>query len=547
MGYLDVQSLKYFLDDGRLLLRDISFRVGEGERVALIGANGSGKTTLLKIITGDIPVVEGAISRGGELAVMPQFMQGETVREALVATSTRVMREMAEALWRAEHDVREVDDEAAQMKYASLLLEWGDRGGYELEALWSFCTMDSLGLSYEECADFPTSMLSGGEQKRLMLNALMRGSAEILLLDEPDNFLDVPGKRWLEEMLLSCDKTVLYVSHDRELLFRTATKVVTVELGERGNTVWVHGGGFGSYYEARENRGARLDELNKRWEEEHQRLRELVREYKNKAAYNSDMASRYRAARTRLEKFESHGRPEKAPREQDFSMRLRGGRTGKRVLICEGLELRGLTHAYDFEARYGDRVAVLGPNGSGKSHFLRLLARGGSDPSAELVEVAKDIEPVSYSGVARLGARVWPGWFAQTQGRPDLHGRTLLSILHCGEGRRQGMPREEASRALDRYGLVRCAQQRFEDLSGGQRARFQILLLELSGATMLLLDEPTDNLDLESGEAVQKALRAFSGTVIAVTHDRWFARDFDRYLLFSEDGSVTESDYPLWE
>src|SRR5690606_31553973 len=168
-----------------------------------------------------------------------------------------------------------------------------------------------------------------------------------------------------------------------------------------------------------------------------------------------------------------------------------------------------------------DRVAVLGSNGSGKSHFLRLLALGGSDPdprAGHITAVGATLAPVEHSGVARLGARVVPGWFAQVHEHPSLIGRTLLDILHRGDDTRGGMGREAASRALDRYGLAGSAEQTFESLSGGQQARLQILLLELSGATLLLLDEPTDNLDLVSAEALQDALDRFEGTVLAVTH-----------------------------
>ena len=140
-----------------------------------------------------------------------------------------------------------------------------------------------------------------------------------------------------------------------------------------------------------------------------------------------------------------------------------------------------------------------------------------------------------------------PGWFAQTHRHPEFRGRTLLDILHRGDDRRAGLPRDAASSALDRYGLVRQAEQTFDTLSGGQQARFQILMLELSGATLLLLDEPTDNLDLVSAEALEDALARFQGTVLAVTHDRWFARSFDRFLVFGSDGRVYESDEPVWD
>ena len=143
-----------------------------------------------------------------------------------------------------------------------------------------------------------------------------------------------------------------------------------------------------------------------------------------------------------------------------------------------------------------------------------------------------------------------PGWFVQTHEHPELTGRTLLEILHRGDGSpggRSGMGREAAARVLDRYELAHAGEQTFESLSGGQQARFQILLLELSGATLLLLDEPTDNLDVQSAEALEAGLDAFDGTVLAVTHDRWFARGFDRFLVYGADGEVYESDGPVWD
>ncbi len=548
MGHLDITSVGYSLPDGRPLLSEVSFRVGDGDRVALIGANGAGKSTLLKIVTGELVPDSGSVSRSGSLGVMRQFVQGSTVGDLLLSVAPPRIREAFAALDRAEKAMHAQDTTDTQMAYASALASWGEAGGYDAEVLWDVCTTAAVGVPFARCRERPVTSLSGGEQKRLALEALLRGPDDLLLLDEPDNFLDVPGKRWLEDRLRQTSKSVLYVSHDRELLARTAQSIVTLELGAAGNTAWVHAGGFATYREARERRFERLDELRRRWDEERAKLRALVHMYKQKAAYNSDMTSRYRAAQTRLARFEEAGPPEAQPREQRLSMRLRGGRTGKRVLVCEGLELTGLMHPFDLEVWYGDRIAVLGSNGSGKSHFLRLLAAGGSDPSAEHTPVTgMAVEAVEHTGTARLGARVRPGWFVQTHGREDLAGRTLLTILHRGDEHRSGMPREEASRALARYELARAAEQTFDSLSGGQQARFQILLLELGGATLLLLDEPTDNLDLESAEALQQALAAFDGTVIAVTHDRWFARDFDRFLVFGADGEVYESTTPVWD
>ena len=552
MGHVDVAGVRFELPDGRVLLDDVSFRVGEGAKVALVGANGAGKTTLLRIITGELTPHAGAVTRSGGLGVMRQMVthgnEGKTVADLLLSVSPPRVRQAAEAVEACELALMETDDEKTQMRYAAALAEWADAGGYDIEVVWDVCTTAALGIPYDRAKYRELTTLSGGEQKRLVLEFLLRGPDEVLLLDEPDNFLDVPGKTWLEDRINESPKTILYISHDRELLANTATRVVTVELGAAGNSVWTHPGGFASYHEARRARFERFEELRKRWDEEHAKLRAQMLMYKQKAAYNSDMASRYQAAQTRLRKFEEAGPPTAQPREQQVKMRLKGGRTGKRAVVCENLELTGLMKPFDLEVWYGERVAVLGSNGSGKSHFLRLLAAGGTDPDVEHRPIGDvPIKPVDHTGRARLGARVRPGWFVQTHEHPELVGRTLLEILHRGDEHRDGMLREQASRALDRYELAHAAEQRFESLSGGQQARFQILLLELSGATLLLLDEPTDNLDVESAEALEEGLEAFEGTVIAVTHDRWFARGFDRFLVYGADGSVYESDGPVWD
>ncbi|MQY16905.1 putative ABC transporter ATP-binding protein YbiT [Streptomyces sp. RB5] len=531
MGHLEAAHLEYYLPDGRPLLGDVSFRVGEGAAYALVGANGAGKTTLLRLLSGELQPHGGTVTVSGGLGVMPQFVGSvrdeRTVRDLLVSVSQPRIRKAAAAVDKAEHAIMTVDDEAAQLAYAQALSDWAEVQGYEAEILWDKCTTAALGTPYDRAQWREVRTLSGGEQKRLVLEALLRGTDEVLLLDEPDNYLDVPGKRWLEEQLLATPKTVLFVSHDRELLARSAEKIVSVEPGAAGSDVWLHGGGFATYHEARKERFERFEELRRRWDEEHAKLKRLVIMYKQKAAFNSDMASRLQAARTRLKRFEEAGPPMAPPREQDITMRLRGGRTGVRAVTCVDLELTGLMKPFSLEVFYGERVAVLGSNGSGKSHFLRLLAGGD----------------VAHTGQWKLGARVVPGHFAQTHAHPELQGRTLLDILWTEHAKDRGA----AMSALRRYELTGQAEQPFDKLSGGQQARLQILLLELSGTTALLLDEPTDNLDLESAEALQEGLEAYEGTVLAVTHDRWFAKTFDRFLVFGADGRVRETPEAVWD
>lgn len=487
----------------------------------------------------------------GSLAVMRQFIgqvSDGTLRDLLLQVSPEVLSSAAARVDELELLMMETEDEKSQLAYAQALSDFADVGGYDAEVLWDVVTTSALGESYESVKWRAVTTFSGGEQKRLVLELLLRGSCEVLILDEPDNYLDVPGKIWLEEQLQQTRKTVLLISHDRELLDRAATTVVALELGAAGNTVWVHGERFGTFPQARTDRFSRLEEMRRRWDEEHVKLRENMIRLREKAKFNDGIASRYQAAVTRLAKFEEAGPPTAIPREQKVNMRLKGGRTAKRAVVAEKLTLTGLTQSFDAEVWFGERLAVLGANGSGKSHLLRLLARGGTDPDVEHQPVGSiEIAPVSHTGNVRLGSRVRPGWFAQTHLRPDLEGQTLLEILHRGDGHREGLPREPAARALDRYELAVAAEQRFDTLSGGQQARFQILLLELSGATLLLLDEPTDNLDLESADALQVGLDAFEGTVVAVTHDRWFARGFDRFLTFRADGRVEESTEPRWD
>jgi ATPase subunit of ABC transporter with duplicated ATPase domains len=531
VGYVDIAGVGHALPDGRILLEDVSLRAGEGTKTALVGANGTGKTTLLRLVAGDLVPQRGAIGRAGGLGVMRQFIGSvrdrTTVQDFLVSLGPTPLRDAWADLQSAELVLMERDDEKTQLAYAHALTHWGDVGGYDAEVLWDTVTVAALGVPYERAKYRELSTLSGGEQKRLALELLLRGPDEVLLLDEPDNYLDVPGKRWLEERLKQTPKTVLFVSHDRELLARVADRIVTLE----GRTAWTHGGGFASYHEARSAKHERMAELRRRWEDEHQRLKDLVRTLQQQAKLSEVIAQKYRVQARRLERFEAAGPPPDKPEEQRVAMRLRGGRTGVRAITCAALELTDLMRPFDTEIFYGERVGVLGANGAGKSHFLRLL----------------DGDPVAHTGAWKLGARVVAGLFAQTHTHPSWTDRTLIDLLWEGGDDRSGIDRGRAMSALRRYGLNQHGDQTFGSLSGGQQARFQILLLELSGATLLLLDEPTDNLDVISAEALEEALDAYEGTVLASTHDRWFARSMDRFLVFGADGTVYESVEPVFE
>ena len=532
MGHIDVSAVEYSLSDGRVLLNDVSFRVGDGAKVALIGPNGSGKTTLIRMICGDISPDQGSVAITGGLGVMRQFIGSvrdeTTVREILISVAPPRIRDAAAKIIATEKEMNEDGSEKSQMAYAQAIIDWGDVGGYEFEVIWDKCCTEMLGKSFDEVAERKVNTLSGGEQKKLVLRALLEGPEEVLLLDEPDNYLDVPSKRWLEKVIGETKKSVLFVSHDRELLENTATRIVALEQGVFGNSAWTHGGKFSTWHEARKARNERFAELLLRWEEAHEKLIELVKTLQVQAANSPAMASKYHAMQTRLRKFEEAGAPEAPPVEQDVKVGLRGGRTGLRALTFENVAIAHLTEPFNFEVFFGDRIAVLGKNGTGKSHFFRMIS---GDPT------------VSYTGNFKVGARVEIGYFAQTHSHPEFEGKTLLEILWETYSLQLG----PAKSVLRKYEIDKQAEQKFTSLSGGQQARFQILLLELSGSTLLLLDEPTDNLDLASAESLEHALEQYEGTVLSVTHDRWFTRGFNRFLVFGADGQVYESPEPVFD
>ncbi len=527
MGSIEFSNVSFGYNTGPAVLNDVSFKVGDGDHSALVGANGVGKTTILRLIAGELAVTGGNIGLSGAWKYMNQMIgiaEGMTLQQLYLSLSPQEFIQAADQLRAAENRLAEVGDEAAGLRYANALARWEAIGGYELEVLWAECADRAVGLPWSELAGRQTETFSGGEQKRLALELLFRSDYDLLLLDEPDNFLDVPGKNWLAEQMNNSQKTILYISHDRELLAATSRKVITIE----AKGAWTHGESFASWAEARSARQSRIDAENQRWEEERHRLVLHVKEMKRRAAISEKFASRAKAAESRLRHYDEGERPSAQIVDQQIEMQLTGGRTGKRAVIIDQLELTDLTFPFDDETWFGDRVAVVGLNGTGKSHFLRLLAG----------------QAINHEGQWRLGANVVPGLFSQTHEHPELHGRTLGDILTEDHIDSQINAVGRAMGLLRRYELQDAADQRWESLSGGQQARFQILQLELSGATLLLLDEPTDNLDVASAEALEAGLASFQGTVIAVSHDRWFLRSFDRFLIFDPDGEVHHADSP---
>jgi ATPase subunit of ABC transporter with duplicated ATPase domains len=518
-----VSELAYSPPGADQLFFDVSFGVSPGEHAAIVGPNGVGKSTILKILTGQYEADDGEFSIGGTFLQMTQDVgmsrPDDSLRDMLIEVAPTALREAGKKLFAAEKAMMSGEDDG--MKYAEALGDWGDLGGYDLETQWAASAQRSVKTPVDNFATRLVSQLSGGERKRLVLDLLLTSGADVLFLDEPDNYLDIPTRGWLEEQIKACKSTILMVSHDRTLLERVATKIIAVE----GSGAWVHGGSYVTFPEARQKRQELLGDDLKRWNDEERRLFHHMKIMKQRAAQNFKNATKANGAETRWEKFVKAGPPPPPVADQQIYVRFRGADSARRVVKFEAVAIGELFMPFSDEVHFGERLGLIGPNGTGKTHLLNAL-----NGKAE-----------GLIGDITFGPRTSVGMFNQVNDRPEFHGRECIEIV------RDRLSDEQKSMgALARYGLRNNARQEFQTLSGGQKARLEILSLELAGHNVLLLDEPTDNLDIDSSEALERAIEGFEGTVIAVSHDRTFLANFDRFIMITDDGDVYElPDYDI--
>lgn len=523
MSSIVVSELAYSPPGADQLFFDVSFGVSPGEHAAIVGPNGVGKSTILKILTGQYEADDGEFSIGGTFLQMTQDVgmsrPDDSLRDMLIEVAPTALREAGKKLFAAEKAMMSGEDDG--MKYAEALGDWGDLGGYDLETQWAASAQRSVKTPVDNFATRLVSQLSGGERKRLVLDLLLTSGADVLFLDEPDNYLDIPTRGWLEEQIKACKSTILMVSHDRTLLERVATKIIAVE----GSGAWVHGGSYVTFPEARQKRQELLGDDLKRWNDEERRLFHHMKIMKQRAAQNFKNATKANGAETRWEKFVKAGPPPPPVADQQIYVRFRGADSARRVVKFEAVAIGDLFMPFSDEVHFGERLGLIGPNGTGKTHLLNAL-NGKTE---------------GLMGDITFGPRTSVGMFNQVNDRPEFHGRECIEIV------RDKLSDEQKSMgALARYGLRNNARQEFQTLSGGQKARLEILGLELAGHNVLLLDEPTDNLDIDSSEALERAIEGFEGTVIAVSHDRTFLANFDRFIMITDDGDVYElPDYDI--
>jgi ATP-binding cassette, subfamily F, member 3 len=489
---------------GRNILEGTALEIADGARVGLIGPNGAGKSTLLRMLAGEEVPDAGTVTlrRGAVVAFLPQLVIGDerTAREWLVAARPEHAARAAEL---EEVERRLVDPQlAGDLKRMGRLLERQSQLVAELAADdvegEGLRILRDLGLP-DSILERETRRLSGGQAKLVALAACLVRRPDVLLLDEPEAHLDVSRRTRLEELLRALPGTVLMVSHDRYLLDETVTAIAELDNGR----IRMWPGTYSAYAVARELELVRRQQVFTTQQKEIARLEDAIRRFKDLAHRTEDKRYTIRARnkQRQIDRMDKVDRPVFERRKMALALRA-SMRGGERVVELRDAEFDPVLSGVDLTVLRGERVGVIGPNGAGKTVLLRLLA-------AELQPTA---------GERWAGPSIVFDHLTQTAAElPD--DQTALDVVRST----QPMTEETAVRHLMRF-LFDYEQVRrpIGSMSGGERTRLRCLLLMLGGANALLLDEPTNHLDIESVEVLEHALEAFDGTVIAVSHDRYF-------------------------
>jgi ATP-binding cassette subfamily F protein 3 len=518
------------------IFSDLSFTIPAGEKIGLIGLNGAGKSSLFKLITAEYTYELGGslvIARGvttGYLAQQPHLPEGQSAFEIALNGRPRWARVQSE-LEQVEASLgdpqvyndskrltRQID---AQQHLLEEYLALGGEGypGQVRQIL------TGLGLRESEL-DKPVSTLSGGQKKLVGLSALLLAQPDVLLLDEPDNHLDLDGKAYLETLITGYPGAVVLVSHDRYLLDAVVTQIAELEDGR----ITVFNGDYSSYVIDKELRLARQEELYRVQQREITRLEEVIKRFSiwAKVYDNEKFAVRARAVQNRLDKMDKIDKPILDRRRMDLE--LNGYRGSNKVLemrcVARSFERQAVLLEINTLIRHGERVGLIGANGAGKSVLLRLILGEDLPDSGEII----------------LGPSVTLGYYAQEHETLDPE-QTLMDAVRRGIPAGGSMSESAAVAFLNRYLFpFRMVNEPIKVLSGGERSRLQLALLVLSGANFLLLDEPTNNLDIASAEVLENALEDFVGTVLVISHDRYFLDRTVQRLLVLKDGVLHE--YP---
>jgi len=497
---------------GNPIFQDVDLEILEDERIGLVGENGSGKSTLFKLLAGLEMPTQGTIARRRNLTIgyltqeIDAGMHTQTIFEAVSKTSSELvtLQHLLQTLEEQMSDPSIATNEEAMTRvlerYGKTQERYEALGGYTLGHKVEE-VLSGLGFP-ENMYDQKVGLLSGGEKKLVNLARILLQMPDLLLLDEPDNHLDLQAKAWLEYYIQDYPGTVLIISHDRHLLDRAVTKIFELEDGEISS----YAGNYSYYVVERQRRLEKLQELYSAQHNEIKRLEISMRRLKGWAKLNSKFAGKaeYMAKRVEQAREEAVDRPTLV--RDRIKVGLDAERSGKKVLEIQGLSkgIDGYTlfEPFDLTVLYGERVGIVGANGSGKTTLLKTML--GLIPAT--------------TGTVKIGASVVTGYYAQEQETLPFESTPIDFVR-----RLKNMTEPQAISFLHSL-LFSFADIHtpIAQLSGGEKSRLQIARLRLSNANFLLLDEPTNNLDITSSEVLEKALEEFDGTVLTISHDRYF-------------------------
>ena len=494
----------------------IDFTVNENERIALVGRNGSGKTTLLKVLTGECELSSGQLIKSGKTTISylqqnALALSEQTVREVF----DEVFLEIKDLERQLEETAKELEsnhDEKLIEKYSRLQEEYKYMGGYTYQSEM-FSVLAGFGFR-EEDIDRKVSSFSGGEKTKIAFAGLLLSKPDLLLLDEPTNHLDLSTIEWLEGYLAKYKKAMVIVSHDRMFLDRTVNVVYELEYG----SIKRYAGNYSSFVEQKKNDYIRQEAAYRRQQKDIKRLEELIEKFrykKNKAAF-AQSKIKY------LERMEKIEDPRKADTKAFKAKFVCGVRGGKNVLSLDHFEVgydRPLAQL-SLEIKRGDRICVMGDNGTGKSTLLKTIVG--------------QIEPLG--GYMMLGHQIEIGYFDQNLA--NFHsGNTVIEEIW------NDYPDLDMFKIRSVLGaFLFTADEVFKEvnvLSGGEKVRLSLAKLMLKKANFLILDEPTNHLDIISKEALENALNEYDGTILFVSHDRYFIKKIATSCLVIDRDEVT--------
>ncbi len=510
------------------IFENLNWEIQRGQKIGLIGANGAGKSSLFKLIEGEhSPEMGGAITRARlittrYLSQSPELDPALTALDAALAGNPR-MAEVHAELERVENSLGdpEVYGDERKLQRAleaqrKLIEEYHALGGDSYPARVRDLLL-GLGLAQSELTK-PLSVLSGGQKKLVGLARLLLVRPDILLLDEPDNHLDLPGKMFLEKLIREYEGTVVLISHDRYLLDAAVTHIAELEDGR----LTLFEGDYSSFITDKELRLARQEELFQIQQRGFVRMEMAIKRYRLWAQFNDKFATRIHAMEARMARVEKIDKPNLDRKRMD--LRLSGWRGSNKVLELDGISKsfgsKKIFSNLNETIWHGERVGLIGANGAGKSVLLKMIL-GQEQPDA---------------GEIKIGPSISIGHYAQEHETLDFNQTVVDAVRYAGE-----MSEGRATAFLLHYLFTyKQVSQKIGELSGGERSRLQLALVVLSGANFLLLDEPTNNLDIASAEVLEQALEDFVGTVLVISHDRYFLDRTVERLLVIENGQLVE-------